>query len=86
MSSNERVVQTTLDESDYDRFKRIADEEGLSLKEALRRAARTYVEEKERVDEDDPLFTAVDDLEADVGDRTSAREMDRDLYGRRSEE
>ncbi|WP_263018256.1 hypothetical protein [Natronobiforma cellulositropha] len=84
-SSDERVVQTTLEQPEYERFRRIADEEGLSLKDALRLAARRYVTERERVDADDPLFSALDDLEDDTGEPTSATEMDEDLYGRRDE-
>lgn len=84
-SEGERVVQTTLDQREYERFRRIAEEAGLSLKEALRRAANSYAEAHEQVDPDDPLFTAVESLEEDVGETTSAREMDADLYGRRDE-
>lgn len=84
-TEDQRVVQTKLDGREYRRFRRIAEEEGLSLKEALRRAANAYAEAHDCVDRDDPLFGTIEDLDADVGDRTDAREMDDDLYGRTDE-
>ncbi len=81
--SKAKVVQTELSEREYERLRQLADEEDISLKEALRRAATAYVESKDRPDPDDPFFTFHDRIDADAaatGD-TDAREMDDDLYG-----
>lgn len=78
-----KVVQTELSESEYERLRRYADEEGISLKEALRRATDAYLEAKDRPDPDDPFFTFHERVDADAvaGPETSARDMDDDLYG-----
>ena len=38
MDPEETIVQTKLDSEEYDRLKRVADDEGFSLEEALKRA------------------------------------------------
>jgi len=78
-----KVVQTELPESEYWRLRQLADEEGISLKEALRRATGAYLEAKDRPDPEDPFFTFHDRVDADAAadDETDAREMDEDLYG-----
>lgn len=84
MPENEtKVVQTELDRSAYRRLRQHAEEEGVSLKEALRRATDAYIEAKDRPDPDDPFFSFHDrvDVEAAADSQTDAREMDEDLYG-----
>lgn len=76
-----KVVQTELSEPEYRQFRRVAEEEGLSLKEALRQAALEYVDDRESIDEDDPFFTFHERVDVPVGERTDASEMDEDLYG-----
>jgi hypothetical protein len=81
--SDRKVVQTELSESEYRRLRQLADEEDISLKEALRRATDAYLEVKDRPDPEDPFFTFHDrvDTEAATGEETDARNMDEDLYG-----
>lgn len=77
--SNSKVVQTELPEEEYRQFRAFAEEEGVSIKEALRRAAREYADERARPDPDDPFFTYHDDG-VEGTEPTDAREMDDDLY------
>lgn len=77
-----KVVQTTLDERDYEQFRRVAEAEGIPLNAALRIAVRKYVEKKNRIDDDDPLFETLDSLDETAGEPTDARKMDADLYDR----
>lgn len=81
--SDTKVVQTELPEPEYRRLRQFADEEGISLKEALRRATDAYLEAKDRPDPDDPFFTFHErmDVDAAAGPETDARDMDEDLYG-----
>lgn len=80
-STNDRkVVQTKLNEREYERFKRIAADENKSLKEALREAAERYVESREQLDPDDPLFTFHDRVTVCDGERTDAGEFDSYVY------
>lgn len=79
--SNSKVVQTELGEEEYRRFRAFAEEEGVSIKEALRRAAREYADERSRPDPDDPFFTYHEDTGVEGSEPTDAREMDDDLYG-----
>lgn len=78
--SEDKVVQTRIPRAEYERFRRLAEEEGISIKEALRRAAEEYVERKERVDADDPFFSFHDRVDAEVTEQTDASEIDDDLY------
>lgn len=80
--TDSKVVQTELPETEYRRLRRHADEEGISLKEALRRATDAYLEAEDRPDPDDPFFTFHDrvDAEAAASDETDARDADADLY------
>lgn len=79
--ADRKVVQTELTEAEYDRLRLAAEEEGLTLKEALRRAAEEYVESKEGFDPDDPFFTYHDRVDASGDAETDAVEMDEDVYG-----
>jgi hypothetical protein len=75
-----KVVQTELSEEEYRRFRAFADEEDVSIKEALRRAAREYVDERARPDPADPFFSYHEEG-VEATEATDAREMDDDLYG-----
>lgn len=78
-----KVVQTELPESEYRRLRRYAEENGVSLKEALRRATASYLDAADRPDPEDSFFTFHDRIDADgaAGPTTDARDMDDDLYG-----
>ena len=82
MDSEETVVQTRLGPDEYDRLKRVAEAEGISLREALKRAAIAYTSAHGQHDPDDPFFAGgpePDDDEDDEG--LTATETERYLYG-----
>jgi hypothetical protein len=64
MSKNDgKHVQTELTEDEYERFRQFASEQGLSLKEAGRKALIRWIERQQRADPNDPAFTVLDELE-----------------------
>lgn len=71
-------VQTEVSEDEYERLRQVAEQRGLSIREALREATELWLEEQEAVDTDDPLFTSVERLRNDStqGTRTSLDEED----------
>lgn len=75
---DERIVRTTLDDGEYEEFRRVAEARDLSVEEAMYRALREYVDLHAEVES---LLETVDDLDGSVGDPTDASEMDDDLYG-----
>lgn len=75
-SRPDKVVQTELSAEEYEELRELADEEGKSLKELLRDAARAHIRAKRRPDPDDPLFTAP----AGNGEATDAARTDEYLY------
>jgi hypothetical protein len=81
--SNEKVVQTRLSAAEYERFRRIADEEGITLKEALRRAVTEYTGTREKHDSDDPFFqgAASSGSDAEPDEQLTAEKTDSYLYG-----
>ena len=75
-----KVAQTELNEAEYRLLVQYAEKQGLTLKDALREAARRLVL-PDRVDPDDPLFT-----QPPVAPRTGRKERtseehDKYLYG-----
>jgi hypothetical protein len=65
MSSHDtKHVQTELTEDEYERFRKFAQEDGLSLKEAGREAVIEWIERQQRADPNDRAFTVLDELEA----------------------
>lgn len=80
-TTDEHVVETTLDGDEYERVREQAEKEGVPVEELLQRALRAYLSQRKYVPHDDPVLEVVDDLDASVGDRTSAENMDEDLYG-----
>lgn len=65
MSGNDtRHVQTELSEDEYERFRELANEKDLSLKQAGHEAVLEWVERQQQPDPDDPAFTVLDELEA----------------------
>ncbi len=81
MDEGGTVVQTRLPPEEYERFRRAAEAEGATLKEALREAARRYAGSHGRPDPDDPLFAFEPADES--GERFSAADTDDVLYGER---
>ncbi|WP_247730893.1 hypothetical protein [Halovivax limisalsi] len=61
-SDDTKHVQTELDETEYDRFREFATENGLSLKEAGREALIEWIERQQRADPADRAFTVLDEL------------------------
>jgi len=80
MSRNDtKHVQTELNEEDYKRFRKFAEEHGLSLKEAGHEAVLEWVERQQQASPDDAAFTVLDDLDNSSltpKARTDAREED----------
>jgi hypothetical protein len=78
MSSNDtKHVQTELREDEYERFRELAREHGLSLKEAGHEALIEWVERQQRADPNDPAFTVLNDLDDEslpASAETDARE------------
>ncbi|GAA0455612.1 hypothetical protein MUK72_00175 [Halococcus dombrowskii] len=61
--SESTYIQTKLSGEEYNHFKSLADERGLSLTAALREAAEVWMEQQQQVDPDDPLFDILDQLD-----------------------
>jgi hypothetical protein len=75
----EKVVQTELSRSEYERLREVSTRKKISLKEALRQAVEEWVRQQTPIDAD-PLFR----LEPkDTGVETDSSSLDRELYGRR---
>lgn len=55
-------VQTQVSDEDYERLRTLAEEQDLSIREALREATELWIETRDAVDPDDPLFTSVEAL------------------------
>ncbi|MGQ4915419.1 MAG: ribbon-helix-helix protein, CopG family [Candidatus Asgardarchaeia archaeon] len=51
-----KVVQTTLDDAEYQLLKKMAKEKKKTIKELVREAIRRLIEE-DRIDPQDPIFT-----------------------------
>ncbi len=75
-----KVVQTILEESEYERLRKIAGRKGLKIKEAARSAILSWTKENEPLDPNDPFFKL---RPVDLGDPELSRKVDEILYGRR---
>lgn len=63
MSKNEfKHVQTELTEDEYERLRKFASEQGMSLKEAGREALVSWIERQQQADPNDPAFTVLNEL------------------------
>lgn len=80
IENEEKVVQTRLDESEYEQLRRVAEQEEITLKEALRRAATEFAERKERHDPDDPFFAAESPESTTGGEELTATKTEEYLY------
>lgn len=81
MDSEETVVQTRLGPEEYDRLRRVAESEGISLREALRRAAEEYTASHGQHDPDDPFFAGGPESDDDAEGDLTATETETYLYG-----
>jgi len=65
-------VQTEVSDENYERLRTLAEEQDLSIREALKEATELWIETRDAVDPDDPLFTSVKALRDNPeSDRTS---------------
>lgn len=80
MSSDTKNVQTELDWGEYTRLRELADAEGITIKEALRRATTDWIDRHDAIAEDDPLFTFHDGYEVPTSGPTDAESLEAELY------
>lgn len=57
-------VQTELTGNEYEAFRTLAQEEGLTLKEACHQAVTDWIARQRSADPHDPAFTVLDELES----------------------
>ena len=81
MSSDTKNVQTELDRSEYARLRELAEAEGISIKDALRRATSDWIDRHDAIAEDDPLFTFHDEYEVPTSGPTDPGSIEAELYG-----
>ncbi|ADD03714.1 uncharacterized protein Nmag_0116 [Natrialba magadii ATCC 43099] len=53
-------IQTEVPDEEYERLRQIAEQRDLSIREALREATATWIDQQETVDETDELFRSVE--------------------------
>jgi hypothetical protein len=75
-----KVVQTQLDEREYEQLRRVAEQEGLSLKEALRKAAVEFTQQQGNHDPGDPFFAESPPEPTDDEASLTAKHTDEYLY------
>ena len=73
-----RVAQTELDEDEYDTLVRAARKSGLSIKEALRKAAIQWATEASGIDPNDPFIQL---KPVSWGDKRASERVDETVYG-----
>ena len=81
MSSETKNVQTELDRSEYLRLRELAAEEGISIKEAVRRATIAWIDRRDAIHEDDALFSFHEDYVVPTTGPTDPDSLDDELYG-----
>jgi hypothetical protein len=75
-----KIVQTILEESEYEHLKKAAKRKGMRIKEAARSAILSWIKESEPLDLSDPFFQL---KPADLGDPELSSKVDEILYNRR---
>jgi len=80
MSSRTKNVQTELATGEYARLRELAEAEGLSIKEALRRATSEWIDKHDAIPAQDPLFTFHDGYEVPTSGRSDAEAIEAELY------
>lgn len=81
--SNVIRVQTELPPEEYAKFKEVLKKEGLSIKEAAKRALEEWTVERIRFDSSDPLFDFSKTIKAG---RTDASKIDKVVYSKEAVE
>ncbi len=77
-----RVIQSELDDDDFELFSKICLEKNISKRDAIRSAIKNWLHGQLPLPTDDPLFT----LKAkDAPTTTPARRIDDVLYGKRED-
>jgi len=75
-----KVVQTILEESEYEHLRKAAKRKGMKIKEAARSAILSWTRESEPLDLNDPFFEL---KPADLGDPELSSKVEEVLYSRR---
>lgn len=80
IDNQRKVVQTQLEEGEYEQLCRVAEQEDISLKEALRRAVTEFTERKERHNPDDPFFATEESCDVSTEENLIATKTEEYLY------
>lgn len=51
-----KIIQTILDQSEYDEFRKVSERTGKTIREAAREAIRKWTEEASGISAQDPIF------------------------------
>ncbi len=81
MISVGKVVQTVLQESEYEKFRRAAKATGLKVKDAVRSAVLAWTSEVTPLNLNDPFFKS---QAVDMGDPRLSTKVDEVLYGKKT--
>lgn len=81
MSSGAKNVQTELEPGEYTRLRELAEAEGISIKEALRRATTDWIDRHDAISPEDPLFRFHEDYDVPTTGPTNAESIEAELYG-----
>jgi len=76
-----KVVQTVLQEKEYEKFRKAAESAGLRIKDAVRSAVMNWTNEMEPLDVNDPFFKSE---AVDMGDPHLSAKVDEILYGKKT--
>lgn len=73
-----KIIQTILDQSEYDEFRRVSEKTGKTIREAAREAIRKWTEEVSGISAEDPIFKI---KPVPYGDSKVSEQHDSLLYG-----
>lgn len=76
-----KVVQTILEEREYEKFRRATKAAGLKVKDAVRSAVLAWTTEVTPLDVSDPFFNS---QAVDMGDPRLSTKVDEVLYGKKA--
>ncbi|MBI2648878.1 MAG: hypothetical protein HYW93_04400 [Thaumarchaeota archaeon] len=74
-----KIIQTIVDESEYDEFRKVSEKTGKTIREAAREAIRKWTEEASGISPEDPIFRI---KPVSYGDSKVSEQHDSALYGR----
>lgn len=80
MSRGTKTVQTELATGEYARLRELAEAEGRSIKEALRRATSEWIDTHDAIPAQDPLVTVPDGDEVPTSGRSDAEAIEAERY------